>query len=82
MREHVHAEMGFYRSSGQRKYLNTAERRRFMKAAQRPAGGATVPPRVGIYRRAHFPGARAHGGGDRYQERHDQHPPLADGSAY
>ena len=33
MREHPHAGMSLYSSSGHRKYLNAAERRRFVKAA-------------------------------------------------
>jgi len=35
MREHAHAGMSLYGSSGGRKYLNAAERRRFIKAANR-----------------------------------------------
>ena len=35
MREHAHAGMSLYGSTGSRKYLNAAERRRFMKAARR-----------------------------------------------
>jgi integrase/recombinase XerD len=35
MREHAHAGMGLYGSTGSRKYLNAAERRRFIKAARR-----------------------------------------------
>jgi integrase/recombinase XerD len=34
MREHAHARMSLYGSAGGRKYLNAAERRRFIKAAQ------------------------------------------------
>jgi len=37
MREHVHAGMSLYGSTGSRKYLNSAERRRFIKAARRAA---------------------------------------------
>jgi integrase/recombinase XerD len=36
MREHAHAGMSLYGSTGTRKYLNAAERRRFVKAARRP----------------------------------------------
>ena len=35
MREHAHAGMSLYGSTGSRKYLNAAERRRFIKAARR-----------------------------------------------
>jgi integrase/recombinase XerD len=35
MREHAHAGMNLYGSTGSRKYLNAAERRRFTKAARR-----------------------------------------------
>jgi integrase/recombinase XerD len=35
MPEHAHAEMSLYGSAGGRKYLNAAERRRFIKAAAR-----------------------------------------------
>jgi len=35
MREHAHAGMSLYGSSGARKYLNAAERRAFVKAARR-----------------------------------------------
>ena len=35
MREHVQAGMNLYGSTGSRKYLNSAERRRFIKAARR-----------------------------------------------
>jgi integrase len=35
MREHAHAGMSLYGPTGGRKYLNAAERRRFIKAAQR-----------------------------------------------
>ena len=35
MREHTHAGMSLYGSAGSRKYLNAAERRRFVKAALR-----------------------------------------------
>src|SRR6202166_4836182 len=35
MREHAHAGMSLYGSTGGRKYLNAAERRRFTKAANR-----------------------------------------------
>jgi integrase/recombinase XerD len=34
MREHAHAGMSLYGSTGGRKYLNAAERRRFIRAAQ------------------------------------------------
>jgi len=34
MREHAHAGMSLYGSSGGRKYLNAAERRRFIRAAR------------------------------------------------
>jgi integrase/recombinase XerD len=37
MREDTHAEMSLYGSSGNRKYLNAAERRRFIKASRRAA---------------------------------------------
>ena len=37
MREHAHAGMSLYGSTGSRKYLNAAERRRFAKAACRAA---------------------------------------------
>jgi integrase/recombinase XerD len=35
MREHAHAGMSLYGSTGSRKYLNAAERRRFIRAARR-----------------------------------------------
>src|ERR1700688_4493892 len=35
MRDHAHAGMSLYGSAGGRKYLNAAERRRFIKAARR-----------------------------------------------
>jgi integrase/recombinase XerD len=35
MREHAHAGMSLYGSTGSRKYLNVAERRRFIRAARR-----------------------------------------------
>lgn len=35
MREHAQARMSLYGSTGSRKYLNAAERRRFIKAARR-----------------------------------------------
>lgn len=35
MREHAHAGMSLYGPTGSRKYLNAAERRRFIKAARR-----------------------------------------------
>src|SRR5262245_18461105 len=35
MREHAHAGMSLYGSTGSRKYLNAAERRRFSRAARR-----------------------------------------------
>lgn len=35
MREHAHAGMSLYGSTGNRKYLNAAERQRFAKAARR-----------------------------------------------
>ena len=35
MREHAHAGMSLYGSTGNRKYLSAAERRRFTKAACR-----------------------------------------------
>jgi integrase/recombinase XerD len=35
MRKHAHAGMSLYGSAGSRKYLNAAERRRFIKAARR-----------------------------------------------
>jgi integrase/recombinase XerD len=35
MREHAQAGMSLYGSTGSRKYLNAAERRRFTKAARR-----------------------------------------------
>jgi integrase/recombinase XerD len=37
MREHTHAGMSLYGSTGGRKYLNAAERRRFFKASRRAA---------------------------------------------
>jgi len=43
MRPHAHAGMSLYGSSGDRKYLNAAERRRFLKAAQRS------PPDVRLF---------------------------------
>src|ERR1700721_1940941 len=35
MRDHAHAGMSLYGSTGGRKYLNAAERRRFIRAARR-----------------------------------------------
>jgi hypothetical protein len=35
MREHAHAGMSLYGPTGSRKYLNAAERRRFIRAARR-----------------------------------------------
>jgi integrase len=43
MRPHAHAGMSLYGSSGARKYLNAAERRRFIGAAQR------APPDVRLF---------------------------------
>src|SRR5258708_29741392 len=43
MRPHADAGMSLYGPSGERKYLNTAERRRFMKSAQR------APPAVRLF---------------------------------
>ena len=43
MREHVQAGMSLYGSTGGRKYLNAAERRRFTKAAYR------APPEVQLF---------------------------------
>lgn len=43
MRPHAHAGMSLYGSSGGRKYLNAAERRRFIGAAQR------APPDVRLF---------------------------------
>jgi integrase/recombinase XerD len=43
MRPHAHAGMSLYGSSGDRKYLNAAERRRFIRAAQR------TPPDVRLF---------------------------------
>jgi integrase/recombinase XerD len=43
MRDPVHAGMSLYGSTGGRKYLNAAERRRFIRAAQR------TPPKVRLF---------------------------------
>jgi hypothetical protein len=58
MREHAHAGTSLYGSTGSRKYLNAAERRRFIKAARRAPldaqifclvlyfSGGRIPPRT------------------------------------
>jgi hypothetical protein len=67
MREHAHAGMSLYGSTGSRKYLNAAERRRFIKAARRAPLDVQLFCLILSLRWPHFRNPGAHTRSDRHR---------------
>ena len=68
MHEQPYDGLSLFGQSGNRKYLNAAERQRFVEAARRRED-APVLPDASTERRPHLGSAGAHAGGDQYRKR-------------